>query len=380
MRSGTGRAVARSAGPVDHLVARRLEAQLLAGPAATSVVQVVQRLLAVQAQDPRGFRLAIRARSAGLTAADVDRALTVDRSVVVSWLNRGTLHLVRAEDFGWLHALTTPQLATGVRRRLEQEQVPPDAVERGIAAIVDAITTEGPLSRTALRPRIAAAGVRTEGQALVHVLYAATVRGLVVRGPVVDGEHAFVLTRDWLGPLGEPWTGERDEALTRLAGRYLAGHGPAGERDLARWSGLGLRDVRRGLAALGSAVRPAGDGLVELADGPGGPGPALEPSATGPRTPAEPRLLGAFDPLLLGWVDRTPVLDGHVELVTDNGIFHPFALVDGHAVGRWSMPGGVVTLSPFEPLPAGVADRLAADGADVTRFLGRRTRRDPSTS
>ena len=76
------------------------------------------RLLAVQGQDPRGFRLAVRARTRGLTAADVDRALTDDRSLVVTWLNRGTLHLVRSEDYPWLHALTAPPQATGIARRL----------------------------------------------------------------------------------------------------------------------------------------------------------------------------------------------------------------------------------------------------------------------
>src|SRR3954468_6469988 len=91
---------------------KRLSAQLLAGPPATSTLDVVERVLAVQAQDPRGARLAVRARSAGLHASDVDRALD-DRKVIVSWLNRGTLHLVRTADYWWLHELTTPQLATG---------------------------------------------------------------------------------------------------------------------------------------------------------------------------------------------------------------------------------------------------------------------------
>src|SRR5205085_5800942 len=87
----------------------RLAAQLLAGPPARDPVAVAERLLAIQAQDPRGARLAVRARSEGLSAADVDRALG-DRSLVISWLNRGTLHLVRSEDYWWLHALTTPPL------------------------------------------------------------------------------------------------------------------------------------------------------------------------------------------------------------------------------------------------------------------------------
>ena len=50
-----------------------------------------RHLLAVQAQDPRGARLAIRARTTGLTAADIDRRSTT-AALVISWLNRGTLH------------------------------------------------------------------------------------------------------------------------------------------------------------------------------------------------------------------------------------------------------------------------------------------------
>lgn len=80
------------------MLAERLTAQLLAGPPAPDPVAVAERLLAIQAQDPRGARLAVRARTAGLAAADVDRALTDDRSLIITWVNRGTLHLIRSED------------------------------------------------------------------------------------------------------------------------------------------------------------------------------------------------------------------------------------------------------------------------------------------
>src|SRR5690606_33193720 len=105
-------------------------------------------------------------------------------SLVVSWLNRGTLHLVAAEDYHWLHALTTPPLATRNARRLAQEGVSPDDADRGVAAIERALAEEGPLGRDRLRDAVAAAGVRTEGQALVHVLALASLRGIVLRGPV----------------------------------------------------------------------------------------------------------------------------------------------------------------------------------------------------
>jgi hypothetical protein len=124
--------------------------------------QVAGRLLAIQAQDLRGARLTVRARSAGLSASDVDAALSQRRSLIVTWLNRGTPHLVRSEDYWWLHPLTTPQLRTGNSRRLAQEGVPPEDAERAVATVQAALAADGPLTRSQLRERVAAAGVRTE--------------------------------------------------------------------------------------------------------------------------------------------------------------------------------------------------------------------------
>jgi hypothetical protein len=145
------------------MIAERLTSQLLAGPPARDPVAVVRRLLAVQGQDPRGARLAVRARSNGLSAADVDRALSDDRSMLITWLNRGTLHLVCSEDYPWLFMLTTPRLFAGNARRLAQEGVSPAAAERGVSVIERSLTEDGPLTREQLRERIATAGVRTEG-------------------------------------------------------------------------------------------------------------------------------------------------------------------------------------------------------------------------
>jgi hypothetical protein len=345
------------------VLADRFAAQLLSGPPASTAVDVVERLLAVQAQDPRGARLAIRARSAGLHAADVDQALTHQRSLVITWLNRGTLHLVRAEDYWWLHRLTTPQLFTGNARRLAQEGVPLEDAERAVEVIERALTAAGPLTRGQLRERIAAAGVRTEGQALIHVIGLASFRGIVVRGPMIGSEHGYVLVRDWLGtpPRGARAAGsedDRDTALAELARRYLAGHGPATDRDLAKWAGLPLRDARRGLAAIAGQLEQRGDGLVDLA---GRPGMAVLPP---------PRLLGSFDPVLHGWASRAPILGSHQGIVTVNGVFRPFALVDGRAVATWSLSAGRVAVQPFAPLAAHQTAALAADAADVRRFLG----------
>lgn len=334
----------------------RLTAQALAGPPLPDPVAVAERLLAVQGQDPRGFRLAVRARTTGLTAADVERALGEERSLLVTWLNRGTLHLVRSEDYPWLQALTTPPLLTSCTRRLRQEDVSEAEAERALVTVEKALADEGPLTRVQLRERINAAGVATEGQALIHLLFLSAVRGVTVRGPVVDKEHAYVLVRDWLG---EPPPVDRERALAELAGRFLAGHQPADDRDLAKWAGLPLRDARAGLTAIAGELEAGEDGLLRLAKRPK------------PAEPPPPRLLGAFDPVLLGWTSREDVLGRHTQLVTRNGIFHPFAMVEGRAVAKWGWPGGKLRLEPLQRLPARVTKALEADATAVARFLGR---------
>jgi Winged helix DNA-binding domain len=338
--------------PTD-LVAARCAAQLLSGPPAPSAEAAVQHVLAVQGQDPRGFRLAVRARTVGTTAADVDAALSTSRTLVVSWLNRGTLHLVHADDFWWLHDLTTPQLATESRRRLQQEGVSPALAARGVETVLEQVG-EGPRTREELRIALDAVGVPTKGQALVHVLLAATLELRLIRGPVRDGEHCMVRAEEWLGAAPEPL--DRDVALARLARRYLVAHGPATDRDLAMWAKLPLRDVRAGLAAIETVA--VGDDLVDLPDRPEPP-------------PAPTRLLGNFDPLLHGWVSREPVLGAdEQQVVVAGGIFRSFVLASGSAVGLWRIASGRIRIAPFEPLSPRTEAALLRDADAVLAYLG----------
>ncbi len=337
--------------------AERFTAQLLAGQPARDPAAVAGRLLAIQSQDPRGARLAIRARTAGLTAADVDRAFTQDRALLITWLNRGTLHLIRSADYWWLHRLTAkPQFQLGCLRILARLGISASAAEAGVEVARKALAADGPQTSAQLAGRLAAAGVPAAGGAVLHVLMLASLRGLVVRGPMAGTQHAYALVADWLGK--PPRELDRDAALSELARRYLAGHGPAFDRDLAKWAGLPLGQVRRGLTAIAAELRDRPDGLAELAAG--YPREVSVPA---------PRLLGAFDPVLLGWASREPVLGTQRAIVTANGLFRPFALVDGKAAGTWAWTGGQVVLDRFGELAAQARTALAADARDVRRFL-----------
>jgi len=329
-------------------------------------VEVVRRLLAVQAQDPRSARLALRARSAGLTSAGVDRALGEDRSLLVAWLCRGTVHLVAREDYPWLLALTAPARFANSRRRLDQEGVAPAEAERAVETIERALAEEGPLTRAELGERIAAKGIPTEGQATPHLLMLASLSGIAVRGPLRGGEQAFALTRDWLGiePPGELTGDERAGALAELARRYLAAHGPAAAADLATWAGIGLWDARAGLAAIAAELVEVGE-LVDLAD--------REPRAE----PIPARLLASFDPYLLGWRDRAFAVPAeHAKRVQPGGgIVRAAATIDGVAVGTWKARRRderiAVELEPFGELHPDAETALDEEIADIARFEGR---------
>ena len=316
----------------------RLAAQLLAGPKATSVLQVLARCVAVQSQELRAAHLGVRVRSSGLSVADVD-AVLADRSAVVTWANRGTLHLIRSEDYAWLHALTTPQLATANATRLRQEGVTTAQADRALPIIKRALS-HGPASRAEIRDVLQSKGVPVAGQAVVHLLLKATLAGICVRGPMLGREQAFVLVADWLGK--QPRV-DRSAALRELGVRYLAAHGPSTDRDLAKWAGIGLRDARLALEGLSP---PSYDAPM--------PGPML---------------LGPWDELLLGWESRDEVLQGNSSVVTLNGIFKPIALVRGRAVATWTVSTGA--LEPFAPLSAAMTKALEKDYADVQHFLAR---------
>ncbi len=317
------------------------------------MVEATRHLLAVQAQDPRAARLALRVRVDGAHASDVDHALSHARSLIITWVNRGTLHLIAAEDEPLLHVLTTPQLRTSSDRRLTQEGVSQAALERGLAAIVKALAGAGPMTRAQLRVVLQRARTPVAGQALVHILFRATLDGLIVRGPMIEREHAFVLVDDWLGARPKI---DRDRALAELARRYLTGHGPADERDLAKWAQLSLRDARAGLSAIARELDQRPDGLLDL-----------HRKELPPLPP--PRLLGPFDPLLLGWRSRQLVLDDPHEVVTSNGIFKAIALIRGRAAGTWTMPGGRVVLRLWEEPNRATSLAIDRDAAAVEAFL-----------
>lgn len=329
-------------------------AQGLGTERARDVHGAVRAGLAIQAQDTRSSRLGVRARSEGLTSADVVRACSQERSVVRTWAMRGTLHMLCAEDVRWMTALIGPAVEAKHARRRLGLGLDPALCERILAAIPEILGDRGPLVRAELMEALIARGlpIDTADQAPAHVVLLAAARGVACRGPDrPDEEPTYVRLDDWVDP--EPARG-RDAALAELARRFAGAYAPADERDLAYWSGLPARDARRAFALAA-------------------PLPATPPGGSG----APPRLLPAFDGHLLGHRDRTPIVPPeYADRLTPGSWILPSVLIGGRVAGIWARSragdGATVTVRPFGSLPRGALAGLRAEAADVGRFLGLR--------
>ncbi|MCP2308393.1 MULTISPECIES: DNA glycosylase AlkZ-like family protein [Kitasatospora] len=281
---------------------------------------VARRVAGLQAQDAAAVRRALRVRGVG-DPGEPQRALLAGE-VVVTWLMRGTLHLVPAEDARWLVGVFGGRnLAGGARRRREL-----GLTEDVLAAALEVLPelVERPLSRAELVRELRGRGVEVDptGQAPAHLTAYAAAQGVLCRGAEVSaGQPGYRPL-----PPGRALAGEA--ALGELARWHAGAFGPVGPEDFAVWSGLGPTVARRAFTAAG--LIEAAPGLFTL--------PGAEPPPPGP--PLE-RLLGRYDSFLLGYRDRSLMLDpAHARRINaGGGVIRPAVVRDGRIVGTWQAEG-----------------------------------------
>jgi winged helix DNA-binding protein len=342
----------------------RTGGQRLHRPRRRSVEDLVGHLTGVQAQVLSAAGMALRARTSGLTAAKVEGVRLHDRSIVLTWAMRGTLHLIAADDHGWLVPLVTDPSVANAHRRLKQEGVPADQPARAIRLIQRMLEREGPLTRAEIAERLRRHRIRTEGQAIAHLVWLAASKGVICYGPDRGREQCFVLVRDWVG---EPKSVDREVALAELALRYLKAHKLAQPADLAFWSGIRLGEARR-------AWRSIADRLVEVQTVRGARWMLRSRQEPVPRGVV--RLLPSFDEYLLGWKDREPVVAAeHWRKVNrGGGWLHPVIVADGMVVGTWTTERSSKSLRlnvlPFSRFAPPSRRAIAVEAADLARFLG----------
>ena len=349
-----------------RLAKLRAAQQLIHRPAsAKDPVEIARSIGGAQAQDVYAGPLTFRSRSRRLTAEDIRRARTEERSLLRTWVMRSTIHLIPTDDAGWWLPLFEPGIERWSRRRMSQLGLSDAKQDRALSVVVKALADEGPLTRPEARERVAAkAGVELDNQTGLHLVLTAVVSGIACLGPDRGKQTCLIRREDWLG---KPPPFDRDRALAELARRYLTGFSPATDRDFAYWSGLPLRDVRAALETISGETEE-----VRLGQG---RGLALRGSRPRLPGPGQVRMLGNFDTYLLGWKDRGFSVSGeHAQHVKEGGggWIRPVILEDGIVVGGWrsKRAGGRLEISLNLPRPERerLGTKIDAEVADIARF------------
>lgn len=337
-----------------------LARQLLLDRADLPALDAVAHLCGLQAQEPQEPFVGLWSRMRGFDPAVLSDLLT-QRQVVRTHLMRRTVHLVTARDaLAWRarHDPMLRQRVLGVYRR-ELDGVDLDELATaGRAVMADGEPRSMGELRRALAERWPAAGPQALGEMLIAVVAVAQLppRGLWRTSAGV--RHLPLAS--WLGreidPPAPEGTDPVGEALVR---RYLAAFGPAAVADLRAWCGLA------GLPAAAAAIRGElvtfrdgrGRELVDLPDAP----------RPDPDTPAPVRFLPAFDNAILGYHDRSRIIDDAHRGLSVAG--ERVVLVDGRVAATWTVEVGAVVVSPLRGFSRADRTAVAEQGRELAAFL-----------
>jgi hypothetical protein len=334
---------------------QRLQNQHIARPTFEKPSDVVAWMGAMQAQDYTGAKRSIGLRLCKATDADIEQAIA-DKTIVRTWPMRGTLHFVAAADVRWMLALLAPGIIAGNARRYRELELDEDTLAHSNTLLVSALQRGKQLKRTELLALLEQNGISTRGQRAPYLLQRACLHSLICQGVTERNNPAYMAIDD---SLPKSRTMGRDEALAELAKRYFTSHGPAALRDFAAWSGLSAADACAGLEAVQAQL------VHETIDGQ----TYWLPQSTPAVNHSSPTLylLPGFDEYLLGYRDRSAVLDSqHANKVVPggNGMFMPTIVIDGRVAGIWKRTfkkgAIIVTADPFTAFTAAESQAFAA--------------------
>jgi hypothetical protein len=344
--------------------ALRLANQGISAPRRESVVELIGRLGAVQAQEYPFAKWGLALRLSGRVGdADIERDFAAGR-ILRTHVLRPTWHFVTAEDIVWMLELTAPRIHVAMRAYMQHQGLGGRLMTRATSIFARALAGGRFLTRAELGARLARAGIQATALQLGFITGYAELERVICSGPRRGKDFTYALLAE-RAPAALRLS--RDEALATLTRRFFASHGPATIRDYVWWSGLRVADARRGLdlAGIGSSER---DGQTYW----GGDRARLRtPPAEGVH------LLPIYDEYLVAYRDRiaVPHGPGKIRVGSTTVNFRHSLVIDGQVAGTWTTSrdrtGERLRVTPLRPLSGREQAQLERVADRYARFTGR---------
>lgn len=307
------------------IIQYRLYNQRLWAHSCSNPVDIVRHMLCMQAQDFTQAKRAIASRC-GCSQEDVEQAFN-SWQLVRTWTQRGTIHVVSAEDAWWMTRLCASKTLWWFKKRREYLGIKDTQIDEMLEAL-PLLLIHGPMSRKAIATALSTQGFDLSENKPYHLMCYAGTLWITVQWPIINWEHRFVLSSQWIK---NPKKLTEEASLKELCLRYFASHGPATVQDLQWRSGIGKTQINQGISLCGDElIQQEIDGKTYY----------FKDSRVAQLSVSRVHFLAGFDEFLLGYKDRTATLDlDHHKLVDKarNGVFKPTVMMGGKTVGIWSM-------------------------------------------
>ncbi len=307
-----------------NITSHRLHNQYISRPWTGDMVELVEHMGAIQAQDYAGCKWAIGLRMNGITEQNVEQAIN-DGTLVRTHVLRPTWHLVSPKDIRWMLAMTAPRVNAFNSSQYRKLGLDDAIFQQSNKIIVKSLTAEKYLTRAAIEIALQQKGIATNDIRLTCIMMYAELTGLICNGPRQGKLATYTLLDDRIPPTPPlPY----DEGLAALTKRYLNSHGPATVHDFAWWSGLTVADAKKGI----ESVKEYFEHIIVNEVTYWLPGNSSHTSAA---TKDAAHLLPAFDEYTVAYRDRTTLLSAAHKGKTPLEILNPVVVIDGHVAGTW---------------------------------------------
>lgn len=287
--------------------------------------EIVERMGGMQAQDFEMAEWALGVRLQDSTEKLIKSAID-NGEIIRIHLMRPTWHFVSSSDIYWMLELTAPQIKSALRYRNKELELNEKILGKCNKIIETALLSGGNLTREELVGVLNKNKIKTENNRASHIFLNAELDGLMCSGRIKNGKQTYALLNK---RVPEVKTLKRDDAIGKLAVKYFLSRGPASLEDFVWWSGLPVKDARKGLEMVKHRLA------------------ALEINSKKywlPDSFEEPAshknhvyILPAFDEFILSYKDRGAIIDmnNRKNAVSNNGVFRPVILVNGKISGVW---------------------------------------------
>ena len=352
--------------PLEKIPSLRSLNQQLTNPKFKTAKEIAGWIGALQAQDYSMSKWALGIRLKNSTEVAINKEIN-SGSIIRTHLLRPTWHFVSSNDIYWILELTAPRIKAAVKFRDKQLGLTDPVFDKCNRILEKSLRDYNHKTREELITELKKNKIDIEENRASHIFLRAEMEGIICSGKQKNEKPTYAVLEEWVP---EHKKTNRDEALRELAKRYFTSHGPASIHDFHWWSGLSMSDVKLSLDY-------NKDNLITeiiqnktywMANDYIKPKPDFN----------EINLLPAYDEFLISYRDRTATLSliENKKVISNNGLFYPTILQNGHVIGTWKRnvknDTVFVTINLFKPDNLYLGDMLTKSLTRYSNFINKK--------